>query len=219
MLRIVRQKSSKSFEQFDTRFQERLKYFKDFSQVTSGGQMPHLGHSYFKILLKILTYDHLLDSWKKCYLLCYVSVVTRVYSKFGQGWILWKFSEFIRRRAKTIYSEISKTVLSSSYYWCFKFVNVYFRYVFNLFVRSLYSFSSLVVFSFGSQPCSVPSLECSPLPYQSRRYSDGQRLYVDAWRLIPFPQFSAATVRLVDLKIDLRTLLAYLMLLTFDEGI
>ena len=114
MLRIVRQKSSKSFEQFDTRFQERLKYFKDFSQVTSGGQMPHLGHSYFKILLKILTYNHFLDSWKKCYLLCYVSVVTRVYSKFGQGWILWKFSEFIRRRAKTIYSEISKTVLSKS---------------------------------------------------------------------------------------------------------
>ena len=74
----------------------------------------------------------------------------------------------------------------NSYYWCFKFVNVYFRYVFNLFVRSLYSFSSLVVFSFGSQPGSVPSLECSPLPYQSRRYSDGQRLYVDAWRLIPF---------------------------------
>ena len=64
----------------------------------------------------------------------------------------------------------------NSYYWCFKFVNVYFRYVFNLFVRSLYSFSSLVVFSFGSQPGSVPSLECSPLPYQSRRYSDGQRL-------------------------------------------
>ena len=93
---------------------KKIKIFQGFSQVTSGGQMPHLDHSYFKILLKILIYDHFLHSWKRCYLLCYVSVVTRVYSKFGQGWILWKFSEFIRRRAKTIYSEISETVLSKS---------------------------------------------------------------------------------------------------------
>ena len=41
---------------------------------------------------------------------CYEFVVTRVYSKFGRGWILWKFSEFIRRRAKTIYSESFKSL-------------------------------------------------------------------------------------------------------------